>query len=63
MGVAQYFDAVDVRHFDVGHNHVVQRAVELSFCGFAGIRSLNLMAFAPQRDVQHFADGALIVAN
>ncbi len=63
VGVAQHFDAIGVRHLDVGDDDVVEGAVELSFGHFAGVDGLDLVTVAAQGDVQHFADGALVVAN
>ena len=63
MRMPQHFDAVDVRHLDVSYDDVVQSAVEFSFRKFARISRLHLVAFAAQRDIQHFADGALVIAN
>jgi hypothetical protein len=63
MGVAENFDAIGARHFDVGDDDVVKGAVELSLCHFAGVHGLDFVTVAAQGDLQHFADGALVIAN
>ena len=63
MGVAQHFDAVGMRHLDVGDHDVVEGAIEFPLGLFAGVHGLDLVAVAAQGDIEHFADGALVVAN
>src|SRR5450755_3642458 len=63
MRVAQHFDAIDVGHFDVGDDHVVESAFEFPLGILSGFYGLDLVAFAAQGNIQHLADGALVVAN
>ena len=35
VGITQYFDAIDVRHFYVGDNHVEECAIQFPFGSFA----------------------------
>src|SRR5580692_7254588 len=63
MRVAQYLDAIDLRHLNVGHDNVVQGAVEFPHRGLTRVCRLNLVTFAAQSDVQHLADRALVIAN
>src|SRR3974377_1048670 len=63
MCVAQNFDAVDVRHLDVGHDDVVQRALNLVLGGLAAGHGFDLVAIAAQGNVEQFADRALVVAD
>src|SRR5437868_868991 len=61
--MAQHFDAVNVRHIDVGNDEVVKSAVDLALCPLAGIHGLHLVAVAPQGYIEHFAHGALVVTD
>src|SRR5579864_2447274 len=63
VSVAQHFNAVDVRHFDIGDDDVIKRTINLVFGTLPGLDCLNAMTFAAQGDIQHFADGAFVVAN
>ena len=64
VGVAQHFDAVDVRHLDVGDDHVVRaRYSILRLAASPRIYGFDFVAFAAQGDVEHFADGALVIAD
>src|SRR5579862_575524 len=63
MGMAQDFDATDVRHLDIGNYEIVDGCIELAFSQLAGVDRFDFVAFAAQRDVEHLADGAFIVAN
>ncbi len=63
MSIAQHFDAVGIRHLDVGDDHVIERAVEFLLGTFSGVHGFDLVALAAQGNIQHFADGALVVTN
>ena len=63
MGVAQHFDAVDARHLDVGNDHVEERAVDFALGRIAGGDGFDFVTIAAQGDVEHFADGALVIAD
>src|SRR5208337_1220459 len=62
-GVAKHLHAADARHANVGHHDIVKRAIELVISLLAGSHGLDVMTIVPQRDLQHGADGAFIVAN
>src|SRR5690348_12310621 len=59
----QHFDAVDVWHANVGDYDVEQRGVEFANCRLAGVDRLHFVALAPQSNIEHFADRALVVAD
>ncbi len=63
MGMAQNFDAVNVRHFDVGNDEIVESAVDFILGRLPGLHSFDAVTVAAQSDVEHFADGALVVAD
>src|ERR1700722_17554738 len=63
VGMAQYFDAVDVRHLDIGNDYVVERAVDFVLGRLTGLDGFDPVSFAAQGDIEHFADGALVVAD
>ena len=63
VSMTQHFDAIDVWHLDVGDDQIVQSAIDLVFGCLAGLHGFDAMSVAAQGDVEHFADGALIVAN
>src|SRR5262245_42828154 len=63
MSVAQHVNAVDIRHLDISDDEVVEGTVDLPLRGLASIDRLDLVAIASQRDIQHFADRALIIAH
>src|SRR5712692_2959504 len=63
MRVAEHFDAIGIRHLDIGDDHVVEGAFELPFRILSGLYGLDLVALAAQGNVQHLADGALVIAN
>ena len=63
MRMAQDFDAVDIRHLDIGDDQIVKSAVNFILGGLAGLHRLDAVSVAAQGNVEHFADGALIVAN
>src|SRR6476469_9242105 len=63
MRVAQHFDAVGMRHLDVGDDHIVESAFELSLRILSGLDRLDFVALAAQGNIQHLADGALVIAN
>src|SRR5271170_3708301 len=63
MGMAQDFDSIHARHFDVGNNYVKQGAVDLALGQLASGNGFHLVAVAAQGDIQQFADGAFIVAD
>ena len=61
--MAQHFDAVDIRHLNVGDDHVVECAVDLALGGLPGLHGLDFMAIAAQRDIEHFTDRTLVIAD
>src|ERR1700693_4487342 len=61
--MAQHFDAVDVRHFNVGDNYIVERGLNLSLSHFSRGDGFYLVTLAAQGNIEHFADGPLIVAD
>ena len=63
VGITQHFDAIDVRHLDVGDDHVEQGALDLAPRSIAAGHGFDFVAFAAQGDVEQFADGALVVAD
>src|SRR5580704_13834760 len=63
MSMTQDFDAIDRRHLDISNDQIVKCAVNFVFRRLAGLHGLNPMPVAAQGDVEHFADGALVVAN
>ena len=63
MRIAQHFDAIGIRHLDIGDDHVIERAVDLPLGILSRLYGFDLVALAAQGDVQHFADRALVVAN
>src|SRR5579862_3182931 len=63
MRMTQYFDAIDIRHLDVRDDDVVQGAVDFVFRGLTCLHGLDLVTFAPQRNIEHFANGAFVVAD
>src|SRR5437763_4488210 len=61
--MTQNFDAIDGRHLDIGDDDVVKGGLDFAFRHFPRGDGLDFIAFAAQRDVEHFADGALVVAD
>ena len=59
----QDLDAIGLRHFDVGNQDLIVSGVQFLLGGFPGINGLHAMPFAPQRNIEHLADGALVVAH
>ncbi len=63
MGVAEHFDAIDVRHLDVGDDDIVERAIDLVFCRLSRLHGFHAVAVAAQGDIEHFANRAFVVAD
>ncbi len=63
MRMAQDFDAVNVRHFDVSDDEIVKSAVNLVLGRLAGLHGLDAVSVAAEGDIEHFADRALVVAD
>ena len=63
MSIFQNLDAINVGHLDVGHHHIVECGLQLPLRHFPGVDRLDLISFTTQSDVEHFADGALVVAD
>src|SRR5579863_281788 len=63
MSMFKHFDAVNIRHLDIGDDEIVERAVNFVLGGLAGVHGVDSVSLAAQGNVEHFADGALIVAN
>jgi hypothetical protein len=61
--VTQNLDAIDVWHFYIGDDEIVESTVNFIFCGLARLDCLYAVPFTPQSDIEHFTDGAFIVAN
>jgi hypothetical protein len=63
MRMTKDFNAVHVRHLDIGDDQVIEVAVNFVFGGLAGMHSLHAVSVATQSDVQHFTNGAFVVAD
>src|SRR5579872_3584656 len=63
MRMAQHFDAVNVRHLDVSDDDVVQRPINFVLGRLPRLHGLHAMSLAPQGNVEHFTNGALVVAD
>src|SRR5207248_10106673 len=63
MGMTQNFDAIDRRHLDIGDDDVIKGRLDFALRHFPRGDSFDFIAFAAQSDVEHFADGALVVAD
>src|SRR5437899_10750934 len=63
MGMTQNFDAIDGRHLNIGDDDVVKGGLDFAFRHFPRGDGFNFVALAAQGDVEHFADGALVVAD
>src|SRR5450432_2164821 len=63
MGVAQHFNAIGVRHLYIGDDHVVESAFELPLRVLSRLYGLDLVPLSAQGNVEHLADGALVIAN
>src|ERR1700724_834256 len=63
MGVAQDFHSIHPRHFDVGNNHVEERAVDLAPPRFASVDGFYFVTIAAESNIKQFADGALVIAD
>ena len=61
MSMPKHFDAVSIRHLDVGYDDVINRGVKLSFGVVTGLHCFNFVTIPAQSDVQHFTDGALVI--
>src|SRR5437764_6601267 len=61
--MTQNFDTVYGRHLDVGYDDVVESGFDFALRHLTGGDGLNFIALAAQGDVEHFADGALVVTD
>src|ERR1700722_7933981 len=63
MRVPENFDAIDVRHLDIGNDQIEKIAVNLALRRLARLHGFDAVSVTAQSDIKHFADGAFVVAD